>query len=84
MSEYSPGTFQFAERIMASRVDEAQRAAASRQLGRQARAQQDVGHGLASTALVWLGHRLATWGTRLQDKYGASSPAAVAPSARGA
>lgn len=83
MSEYSPGTFQFAERIMDLSVQEAHRGAEAQRLQRQAKAGREGSLRLYSGAMAWLGHRLSTWGERLQERYSPEGSAPVAQSAKG-
>jgi hypothetical protein len=82
MSEYSPGTFQFAERIMDMSVQDAHRQARAGRLGRQARAGREKGYRFYSGVLASLGCRLATWGESLQERYGVEGSASVSQSAR--
>ena len=71
MSEYPPGTFQFAERTMDLSVQEALRGARSRRLQREASTGRESSPRFYFGALVWLGQHLATWGERLQERYNA-------------
>ncbi len=71
MSEYSSGSFQFAERIMNLKVEEALREANARNLQRQARAGRSASQPFYSGALAWLGHRMANWGEHLLERYSA-------------
>ena len=51
------------------------REAEKARLVRQARAGQERRNHLYCWALTWLGHRLVVWGRRLQERYGAATPA---------
>jgi hypothetical protein len=81
MSEYSPGTFQFAERIMDMNVQQAHRAARAEGLCRQARAGALSNRPVYCTALAWLGQRLAGWGKSLHERYGSEGPTSMPQSA---
>lgn len=82
MSEYAPGTFQFAEQIVDMSVQDARRQVRAARLGRQARAGSEKGRRFYSGALAALGYRLTTWGEGLQERYGAEGSASVSQSAR--
>jgi hypothetical protein len=82
MSEYTPGTFQFAEQLMDMSVQDAHREVRLSRLGRKARAGGEKGRRFYSSALAALGYRLSTWGEGLQDRYGAEGSASVSQSAR--
>ena len=71
MCEYPPGTFQFAEQTMDSAVQEALSEARAGRLQREARAGPESSPRFYFEMLAWLGQRLATWGERLQERYGA-------------
>lgn len=79
MSEYAPGTFQFAERIMDMNVAEARREA--QRLRRRARADRASGQRLHFRALAWLGQRLTSWGVHLQERYSTEGSSPVPQSA---
>lgn len=81
MSEYSPGTFQFAEQIMDMSVQDAHHQARANRLGRRARAGRHKRHHFYSGALASLGCRLTTWGEVLQERHGADGTASVSQSA---
>jgi hypothetical protein len=70
MSEYAPGTFQFAERIMDMKVEKARRETNARRLQSQAGAGRDPSPRFYGRALAWMGRRLANWGRQLQERYG--------------
>jgi hypothetical protein len=70
MCEYPPGTFQFAERTMDMSVEAAHRGAKACRLRREACARQESSPSFFCRALAWLGRCLATWGERLQERYG--------------
>ena len=81
MSEYAPGTFQFAERIMDMNVMEARRGAEAQRLQRRARAGRASGQRLHFRTLAWLGQRLTSWGVRLQERYSTEGSSPVPQSA---
>jgi len=81
MSEYAPGTFQFAEQIMDMNVAEARRGAEAQRLHRRARADRASGQRLHFRALAWLGQRLTSWGVRLQERYSTEGSSPVPQSA---
>jgi hypothetical protein len=81
MSEYSPGTFQFAERIMDMSVHDAHRQVQADRLGRRARVGHERRHRFYSGALASLGCRLTTWGEILQERHGTDGTASVSQSA---
>lgn len=83
MSTYPPGTFQFAERTMDLSVREALSQAESDRLRRLARATGARPHRFYFDALAWLGHHLAAWGQRLQERYGPEGRTSVRQSAEG-
>lgn len=68
---YPPGSFEFAERIMHAKVQEAQREAEAQRLQRQAGAVRARRDHFYCVALAQLGQRLSAWGERLQERYGA-------------
>lgn len=69
MSEFAPGTFQFAERSMKQSVREAHQWAETRRLQRQAGVARGRVHRFFFDAMSALGHRLASWGERLQERF---------------
>jgi hypothetical protein len=69
MSEYAPGSWQFAERIMDMNVEKAHLQAARHRLWRQAQGDRRTSRRFYFGALAWLGYRLAAWGQRLQARY---------------
>ena len=82
MSQYSPGTFQFAENIMDSSVKSARRRAEIARLGRKASLGRAKGQRFYSGALALLGQRLTFWGKSLQERHGAEGTTSVSQSAR--
>ena len=83
MSTYPPGTFQFAERTMDLSVREALGQAESDRVRRLAKASSARQHRFYFIALAWLGHRLATWGQGLQERYGPEGRTSMRQSAEG-
>ena len=81
MSEYTPGTFQFAEQIMDMSVQDAYRQVRADRLGRRARAGRERCHRFYSGALASLGCRLTTWGEVLQERHGTEATPSVSQSA---
>ena len=71
MSEFPPGSFEFAERIMHAKVQEAQREAEVQRLQRQAGVARARGDHFYGVGLGWLGQCLSAWGARLQERYAA-------------
>jgi uncharacterized coiled-coil protein SlyX len=69
MSEFPPGTFQFAERIMDLNVERAHRDTRIHRLRRQITAGQEGNQAFYHEVLAWLGQRLTRWGERLQERY---------------
>lgn len=74
MSQYPPGTFQFADCIMDMHVDSARREVQARRLGRLAGAARPRGRRWSPTILAarmaaGLGRRLVAWGASLQEIY---------------
>lgn len=81
MSQYAPGSFSFAERIMELNVQERHHEAeASRLLGRSKVRGQAVQR-FCSGALVRFGNHLSAWGERLEERYSADAAAPVRQSA---
>ena len=66
MSEYSPGTFVFADRIMDMHVESARREVQAQRLARTARPDKQPCY---CAVLASLGQRLAEWGSTLQERY---------------
>lgn len=66
MSEFPPGSFEFADRIMNIKVEDARREV---QANRQAAALQAGSPPFYCATLARLGHHLAAWGARLQERY---------------
>jgi hypothetical protein len=66
MSEYPPGSFVFADRIMDMHVEKARHEVQAR---RQARAVLPESQPLYCAILASLGQRLAAWGATLQERY---------------
>jgi hypothetical protein len=81
MSEFSPGTFQFAEKSMKQSVREAHQWAEARRLQRQVRAGSGKLHRFYSDVMSSLGGRLASWGERLQERYSSEGSAQATQSA---
>jgi hypothetical protein len=81
MSEFAPGTFQFAERSMEQSVREAHQWAETRRLQGQARAGRERVHRFYFDAMSSLGCRLASWGERLQERYNSEGSAQATQSA---
>ncbi len=81
MSEHPPGTYLFAERIMALNVQQAQGAAKRYRLQKLARLGQGQRWHFYTAALIWLGQHLAAWGRRLQERYGTEGSTPMAQSA---
>ena len=81
MSEYTPGTFQFAERIMDMSVQDTHRQVQADRLGRRARARRGRSYRFYSSALASLGCRLTTWGEVLQERHGTDDTASISQSA---
>jgi hypothetical protein len=66
MSEYSPGSFVFADRIMDMYVEGARREVKAQRLASAARPDSQPFH---CAVLASLGQRLAAWGATLQQRY---------------
>jgi hypothetical protein len=81
MSEFAPGTFQFAERSMKQSVREAHQWAEARRLQRQAMTRRIRVHRFYFDAMSSLGCRLASWGERLQERYSSEGSAQATQSA---
>ncbi len=81
MSEFAPGTFQFAERSMEQSVREAHEWAENRRLQRQASEAHGRVHRFYFDAMCSLGGRLASWGERLQERYSTEGSPQVTQSA---
>jgi hypothetical protein len=81
MSEYAPGTFQFAERTMQLNVEESHRWAQGERMKRQARAGQEQNRRFYCSMLVSLGQRLSAWGAQLQERYSSADSARMIQSA---
>ena len=75
MSEYAPGSWQFAERIMDMNVEKAHLQAARHRQWRQAQGDHQQSRRFYFGALAWLGRHLAAWGQRLQARYSAEGSA---------
>lgn len=71
MSEYPPGSFELADRIVDLKVAEAHRDAQEQRLRRQAGAGRAHKHRFYCAALARLGVYLSAWGMRLQEHYSA-------------
>lgn len=69
MSEFPLGSFEFADRIMDAKVEEARREAQARRLRQQALAAGPRRHGFFGAALARLGQHLSTWGAGLEARY---------------
>jgi hypothetical protein len=69
MSEFPLGSFEFEDRIMAAKVQEARREARSRRLQQQAGAGEARSDRFYSATLVRLGQRLSAWGAQLEAHY---------------
>ena len=82
MSEYAPGSFQFAERIMDMNVEERRRGTESRRILGRSRTGRRAGHRFYFSALAKLGNRLSAWGERLEERYGTDGSAPVPQSAK--
>jgi hypothetical protein len=81
MSDYSPGAFHFADRVVALNVKESHREAESYRLLCKVKGSCERNPRFYFGALAWLGHRLMTWGEYLQDRYSADGTAPVPQSA---
>ena len=81
MSEYAPGTFQFAERTMQLNVEESHRWAHGERMKRQARAGRVQKQPFYCSILVALGHRFSIWGAELQERYSSADSARMTQSA---
>jgi hypothetical protein len=82
MSGYAPGTFQFAERIMDLKVEQAHHDASLRRLQRQVTAGQQGSLPFYCVVLARLGRHLTSWGERLQARYSTEGPASRPQSAK--
>jgi len=69
MSEYPPGSFVFAERIMDMHVEEARREVQTQRLRRQAGAARPRSQRFYGAVLAGLGQQLVAWGASLQEGY---------------
>ena len=69
MSEFPPGSFEFGERIMHAKVQEAQREAEAQRLRQQAGVSGARSEHFYGAALARLGQCLSAWGARLQERY---------------
>lgn len=80
MSEYPPGSFVFAERIMDMHVEEARHEVQAQRLRRQAGAVRPRSQRFYHAILAGLGQHLVAWGASLQESYstGESTPARAA------
>jgi hypothetical protein len=83
MTDYVPGSYHFAERTMHKNVEDRVRAAESRRLWKQSRAQGRAGYRFYFRAMAGLGYRLTAWGERLEQRYSTDSSAPVPHSAEG-
>jgi hypothetical protein len=81
MSEYAPGTFQFAERTMQLNVEESHRWARGERLRRQARAGGAEKPRFYFGFLASMGRRFAAWGAHLQERYSSVDSARITQSA---
>jgi hypothetical protein len=73
--------FYFAGRSMNMRVSDELRQAEGRGLARLALAGRERSHNFYCDALGWLGTRLVTWGSHLEERYSSSISAPVPQSA---
>ncbi len=69
MSGFPPGSFEFADRLMDAKVEQARREVQARRLQRQAGAVEAPSQSFYSAALARLGQRLSAWGAHLQERY---------------
>jgi len=81
MSEYSPGVFHFADRIVDQTVRAAHREAESYRLLCKFKAECGRSRRFYFSALAWLGQRLTAWGQHLQERYSTEGSAPVPQSA---
>jgi hypothetical protein len=79
MSDYVPGTLYNAERDMDIALRERRQRAEARRLQREIKGGTRLQR-LYFDALASLGHRLASWGERLQERYGGEASAQAMPS----
>lgn len=71
MSEFPPGSLEFAERIMDAKVQEARHEAEAQRLRQQAGIARARSEHFYGASLARLGQRLSAWGARLQERYAA-------------
>jgi hypothetical protein len=69
MSQYVPGSFSFAERIMEMNVQERRHEAGSGRLLGQPKAQRHAVQRFYCAALSRLGSQLSAWGETLVERY---------------
>jgi hypothetical protein len=81
MSDYSPGAFHFADRVVDQTVRAAHREAESYRLLCKAKAGCERSNRFYFGALAWVGHRLTAWGKYLQERYNVEDTAPVPQSA---
>jgi hypothetical protein len=74
MSEYAPGSYHFAERIMELNVQERHREAEYNRLSSRSKARRPVVQRFYCAALASFGNHLSAWGEHLVERY-SSEPA---------
>jgi hypothetical protein len=77
MSEYAPGSFHFAERIMELNVQERRHETESSRLLGRSNARRESVQRFFCGALARFGNHLSAWGERLEERFSteASAPA---------
>jgi hypothetical protein len=81
MSQYAPGSFSFAERIMELNVQERRHEAESNRLLGRSKARRHAVRRFYCGALTRFGNHLSAWGEHLVERYSTESAAPVRQSA---
>lgn len=81
MSEYAPGSYHLAERIMELNVQERHQEAEHNRLVSLSKARRHAVHRLYCAALASFGNHLSAWGEHLVERYSPESAAPVRQSA---